>query len=293
MTSASRPGAPVPEDLPPSLAQLLASGDEPTVPVRVQLSRSFFDRSDLYVDAGGACGNATCIVNNSNSSLSFGGGGTNGAIRRFFFPGQARLLCGLVRRRGRQHRDKWRQLAGGLIRDYPREGGNGGLIPDADLLPHAPGSIWHTPLPAERRQGTNVQNIIHVVGPKNDSTFVTKDDAPESARNRAADIVYGLTSQVLRLAFDELGAQTLILAGISTGIFAQGDPQWAAAMYAAMRRAIGAHVRAATAEAAAAAVAGAGAAAAAAVGGGNERKQADATGHQNLNIILVGKWEGA
>ena len=142
--------------------------------------------------------------------------------------------------RGRQHRDKWQVLAGGLLRDYPQTG-NGGLVPDFDLLPHPPGSIWHTPLPEARRRGTRVENIIHAIGPKNDSEF-TADSSKAEARERASAIVCRMTARILRLAQDELGANTVVLSGISTGIFSSGDTLWAAEMYAAMRSAISAHV---------------------------------------------------
>jgi O-acetyl-ADP-ribose deacetylase (regulator of RNase III) len=234
----------------------------------VALSGRFFDQPALYTDDCGG-GGAIVLVNNSNADLSFGGGGTNGAICRYFFPEQARCLCGLLRR-GRQSRHVWRALAGGLHRNYP-DGGNGGLVPDVNMLPHPPGSIWYTPLPEARRRGTRVTNIVHVVGPKNNADFA-KGDGATAARVRASAIVRRMTARVLRLAEDELKAETVVLAGISSGIFAQGDQLWSAAMYAAMRSAISAHILSS-----------------AEIGDGSTRRT---TATRSLKVVLVGSWQG-
>jgi O-acetyl-ADP-ribose deacetylase (regulator of RNase III) len=204
---------------------------------RVRVSSSWFAKTELY-DSCSSQG-PIVIVNNSNDELSFGGGGTNGAIVRYFYPDRSTRLCGLLSA-GRQHRDKWSPLT----EVYPQHsGGNGGITLPVDMVPHPPGSIWYSDLQKYRRRGTDVSHIIHVVGPINDAAFAQGEDV-EVARNRAANIVGQATLKILRFASTELKAGTVIISGISAGIFARGSEEWTEAMYNAMRKSISEYVNA-------------------------------------------------
>jgi O-acetyl-ADP-ribose deacetylase (regulator of RNase III) len=199
----------------------------------IQLSSSWFANRDLYEQ----CTGPTVIVNNSNSKLSFGGGGTNGAIRKFFFPEHDKCCCGMVKR-GRQNQSLWIKLAGGLVlapaQDFEEQ--EESTKEQEESTTHeavqSPGSVWYTPLPAEKRNGTHVTHIVHVVGPKNDIAFAN-GRTEDQTREHAAAIVEDATLRCLHLA-DEVNASTIVMSGISSGIFAGRDKKWRAAMYNAM-----------------------------------------------------------
>ena len=200
---------------------------------RVRLTDSWFAKSELY----DSCNEGPIVItNNSNDELSFGGGGTNGAIVDYFFPDRSTILCGLMKA-GRQHRDNWHIYGGPLENASLLLGDDKGNEKKVDLVPHAPGSIWVSSLPIERRQSTRVSHIIHVVGPINNLEFANGEDV-KTARERASRIVSAATKQILILADTKLGAGTCILSGISAGIFARGSKEWTSAMYNSMNSAI-------------------------------------------------------
>jgi len=200
---------------------------------RVRVSSSWFAKQALY-DSCSTEG-PIVIVNNSNDQLSFGGGGTNGAIVNFFYPDQSTRFCGLMNA-GRQHRDNWHLHSGPLCK-----AGSKGKEEDVDhTAPHPPGAIWYNSLPEKRRRGTNVTHIVHVVGPINDANFSNGEDEA-TARERAAKVVGEATNNILVLAESKLGARTIIMSGISAGIFARGSNKWKETMYDTMRTSIREH----------------------------------------------------
>ena len=203
-----------------------------TMNSRVRVSSSWFAKQELYRSC--STEGPIVIVNNSNDQLSFGGGGTNGAIVRFFYPDQSTRFCGLMNA-GRQHRDNWHLHSGPLCKAGSK--GNGD---DVNLTPHPPGAIWYNSLPEKRRRGTNVTHIVHVVGPINDAIFSNGEDEV-TARKRAARVVGEATKNILVLAESKLGARTIVMSGISAGIFARGSNKWKQAMYDTMRTTIREH----------------------------------------------------
>ena len=221
---------------------------------RVRVSTSWFAKEELYESCPDG---PIVIVNNSNDELSFGGGGTNGAIVNFFYPNQSTRFCGLVNA-GRQHRDNWHFHSGPLCKAGSNENDD-----DVNLVPHAPGSIWYNALPEDRRRGTHVTHIIHVVGPINDSNFANGED-DEAARERAARVVGEATKNILVLAESKLRARTIIMSGISAGIFARGSKEWTEAMYETMRTTIRQHCE--------------------------ETPSGKESSNSNMEVVLVGAW---
>lgn len=171
---------------------------------------------------------STFIVNNSNKELSFGGGGTNGAIRYYFFE-QHRYCCWCFPM-GRQPWHLWNTEAGGLYHcSLPSPSGAVSAADDLAVFmdrrekPKAQdGSVYFTPLSLDQRKSTTVEGIFQVVGP------MRKGNASLEHRQKCAELIANITQKCLHHAHKR-GAKYLILSGISAGIFAEGDEDFSAA----------------------------------------------------------------
>ena len=133
--------------------------------------------------------------------------------------------------RGSQPWHRWHTMAGGLFSfdAVSNDRWNAPVHRKKEGEPSvSAGEVLYTPLPKARRRGTNVVGILQAVGPRN--TELTKRH-----RDACAVVVANIVKKCLAFA-KALKAQTIVMSGISTGIFADHDRKFAAAMRGAMLR---------------------------------------------------------
>ena len=185
-------------------------------------SGSWFAKSELYDEVSDG---PTILVNNSNSSLDFGGGGTNGAIRDFFWPERSKVMW--LFPAGSQPWYKWKKYGQGLFdskmlrkgkREQVFESTSWFKRPDV-----SPGNVFYTPLDRARAKGTSVIGIVQAVGPINRRMFNA------TYRKRCMKCVSDIVKECLLLAH-HVKAKNLVISGISAGIFARGDAEFSSSM---------------------------------------------------------------
>jgi len=189
-------------------------------------SQSWFAKPELYDETKNG---PTILVNNSNSNLDFGGGGTNGAIRDFFWPEHSKFMWFFPA--GSQPWYKWKKYGQGLFESKTFRKGKREQVFEStswyDRPDASPGNVYYTPIDKARTKGTSVVGIVQAVGPINARRFNA------AYRNKCMNCVSKIVKECLLLAH-HIKAKNLVISGISAGIFARGDAEFSSSM----RRAI-------------------------------------------------------